>query len=497
MGNNRQHRQETLMKKKNILLIFADQFRTDCIHALGNEVIQTPALDALCRESVVFDRCLTPSPVCVPARYSMMTGQYPCRTGCSNNPHRGHYTGDGMYARLSAMGYYTCGIGKMHFPYETYALHGFDERHTQEELYRGCDDYYNYLLQKGYDRVYDIFGQRSEMYYIPQISQLPASDHPSAWVGDRSVEFIKKYKEDKPFFLMSSFIHPHPPFAPPAPWNKLYRDFLAVKPNLPYNYADLWTCYNIIQNRHKGLSVGVDLHLLSQIINHYYACISFVDFQIGRIVGALKEKGIYEDTLIIFTADHGELLGDFNCFGKRSMLDAACRVPLLVKMPGRAPGRRSDPVSLVDIEPTLLSWAGIEYDKDEFDGVDIFSERHEHVYSQYEKSSGGLFMVASERDKLVYSAYDDKYYYFDSFPETENKYGPKNPRCAELRGLLGDYIEKAFDTADDPAQVREKLDARIESCRRAPYAPAWQDQKTARGREEAAIPEGYRIYLKP
>ena len=228
MGNNRQHRQETLMKKKNILLIFADQFRTDCIHALGNEVIQTPALDALCRESVVFDRCLTPSPVCVPARYSMMTGQYPCRTGCSNNPHRGHYTGDGMYARLSAMGYYTCGIGKMHFPYETYALHGFDERHTQEELYRGCDDYYNYLLQKGYDRVYDIFGQRSEMYYIPQISQLPASDHPSAWVGDRSVEFIKSIRKTSPFSSCPP-LSTRTRLSPPAPWNKLYRDFLAVR----------------------------------------------------------------------------------------------------------------------------------------------------------------------------------------------------------------------------------------------------------------------------
>ena len=106
-------------------------------------------------------------------------------------------------------------------------------------------------------------------------------------------------------------------------------------------------------------------------------------------------------------------------------------------------------------------------------------------------------MVASEYDKLVYSAYDEKYYYFDSFPETENKYSQKNPRCAELSELLGDYIEKAFDPDDDPAMIREKLMSRIENCHRAPYVPAWQDQKTARAREEAAIPEGYRIYLKP
>lgn len=488
------------MKKKNILLIFTDQFRADCIGALGNPVIQTPALDALVSESQVFDRCYTPSPVCVPARYSMMTGQYPARTGSANNSQRGHYKGEGMYARLSANGYYTMGIGKMHFPSNRYDLHGFDQRHSQEEIIgknNTQDSYCNYLLEKGYTHVFDYNGQRSEMYYIPQISQLPAKDHPTAWIGDKSVEFIENHSGDKPFFLMSSFIHPHPPFSPPAPWNKLYRDFMPIEPNVPENYSDLLTCYNTIQNRYKGLSVGIDRHLVSQNINHYYACISFVDYQIGRIVAALKERGLYEDTLIIFTADHGELLGDYNCYGKRSMVDAACRIPMLIKQPGKAHARHSRPSSLVDIAPTLLSWAGIEYEASEFDGVDILSEQHEYVYSQYDKSEAGLYMIASEYDKLVYSKYDDKYYYFDSFPETENKYNPESKRCAELSSLLCDYIEKAHDPDADPAAVRAALDAKIKVCRERPYSPGWQDHQGGREREEAAIPEGYKIHLKP
>lgn len=485
------------MKNKNILLIFTDQLRADCIHATGNPVIQTPALDALAGESAVFERCYTPSPVCVPARYSMMTGLYPASTGCSNNQYKGHYEGDGMYARLSANGYHTMGIGKMHFPFKGYELHGFDERLSQEEFYNEKDSYGNYLLEKGYSNVFDYNGMRSEMYYIPQISQLPAAVHPTAWIGDRSVEFIKNYSEDKPFFLMSSFIHPHPPFAPPAPWNKLYRDFMVAEPNVPENCSDMLTCYNVMQNRYKGLSVGIDRHLLSQTINHYYACISFVDYQVGRIIGALKEKGIYEDTLIVFSADHGELLGDYNCYGKRSMVDAACRIPMFVRVPGREPERRTDPVSLVDIEPTLLGWAGIKSRAGEFDGIDILKDRHEYVYSQLEKSSGALYMIASECDKLVYSVYDGKYYYYDSFPETTNKYDPDNERCKELTNILNVYIEKAFDPADDPAAIREAVDAKMQRCRVTPYAPGWQDHPKARAREEAAIPEGYEIYLKP
>lgn len=484
------------MKKRNILLIFTDQFRADCIGALGNPVIQTPSLDALAGESTVFDRCYTPSPVCVPARYSMMTGQYPARTGCSNNQYKGSYTGDGMYARLSSGGYYTAGIGKMHFPSDAYASHGFECRLSQEEFLNERDSYGNYLLEKGYSNVFDYHGQRSEMYYIPQVSQLPAKDHPTAWIGDRSVEFIEDYDKENPFFLMSSFIHPHPPFAPPAPWNKLYRDFMAVEPNVPENPEDLLTCFNIMQNRYKGMSVGIDRHLLSQTINHYYACVSFVDYQIGRIIGALKEKGIYEDTLIIFTADHGELLGDYNCFGKRSMVDAAARIPLLVRIPRRAPARRSDPVSLVDIEPTLLGWAGISHGDGEFDGVNILEARHEYVYSQYETSSAALVMVASAHDKLAYSSYDDKYYYYDSFPETANKYRSDNPRCSELRGLLEGYLSKDSSSEEDPAEMRRSLDLKMRRAKETPYAPGWQDHQKARDREEAAIPEGYKIYLK-
>ncbi|HOP12224.1 MAG TPA: sulfatase-like hydrolase/transferase [Oscillospiraceae bacterium] len=483
------------MKPKNILLFFTDQMRADCIHELGNPVIQTPHLDELARESVVFDRCYTPSPVCVPARYSMMTGLYPAHTGCGENAHHGDYEGDGMYARLTANGYHTCGIGKMHFPFDPYGLHGYSERFSQEEFLEKDDTYGNDLLKKGYTNVFDYNGQRGEMYYIPQVSQLPAKDHPTAWIGDRSIDFIKNYSGDKPFFLMSSFIHPHPPFAPPAPWNKLYRKYQAVVPNVPEDSKNMLTWSNLTQNRYKGLSAGIDKHLVNQTINHYYACISFVDYQIGRIVAALKERGLYDDTLIVFTSDHGDFLGDYNCYGKRSMIDAAARVPLLIRVPGKSSEHRTDPVSLVDIEPTLLDWAGIRHKDGEFDGINIFKDRHDYIYSQYERGEIALYMIASDHDKLVYSVYDRKYYYYDSFPETANTYDPKNPRCAELRELLNAYIEMASKPAADPAEIRAMMDSRMELCRAIPYAAAPQDHKNAHNRELAAIPKEYTIDL--
>ena len=122
------------MKQKHILVLFTDQQRYDTIGALGNDRIQTPNLDALVRDSVAFEHCTTPSPVCVPARLSMLSGQYPARTGCNNNNAENNYDGEGFYARLTESGYQSCCVGKMHHLPDPYGPLGFEKRWTQEEL---------------------------------------------------------------------------------------------------------------------------------------------------------------------------------------------------------------------------------------------------------------------------------------------------------------------------------------------------------------------------
>ena len=133
----------------------------------------------------------------------------------------------------------------------------------------------------GYSWVLEPHGMRGEMYYIPQISCLPQEHHPSQWVGDRSIDFIRENSDsERPWYLFSGFIHPHPPLAPPNPWQKLYRAPLMPLPNVPADWESLLTHINRRQNRFKYRDQGIDRNLVRSMKAHYYACVSFIDFQV-------------------------------------------------------------------------------------------------------------------------------------------------------------------------------------------------------------------------
>ena len=411
-------------KQPNVLLLFTDQQRADTVGALGNPVIRTPHLDRLCAEGTAFTSAYSPSPVCVPARCSLHYGQYPARTGCYDNGFR--MPEDGRQSFMDALtdaGYRTHGIGKCHFTPDRDGLRGFQTRERQEELVPSPDDddYLKFLFDAGFDHICDPNGVRGEMYYVPQIAQMPARLHPTQWVGDRATAFIEgQARSDGPWMLFSSFIHPHPPFAPPNPWHKLYRAPGMPLPFVPQDVASLQTHINRFQNRYKYRDQGIDQNLLRCMKAHYYACISFIDYQVGRILGALEAAGQLDNTLILFTADHGELLGDYNCFGKRSMHDSCARVPLLARLPGRfAAGQVCNrPASLVDIMPTMLSAAGTDCRTHALDGEDLAEVAagacgREYVFSQFAKGGNAIYTAVSERWKLAYSAPDDQEYLFD------------------------------------------------------------------------------------
>jgi len=277
---------------------------------------------------------------------------------------------------LTDAGYRTHGIGKCHFSPDSHALRGFQSREKQEELVPSpdVDDYLKFLHGKGFSHVCDPHGVRGEMYYTPQVSQIPAEFHPTQWVGDRSIDFIESQARSRqPWMLFSSYVHPHPPFSPPNPWHKLYRAPLMPLPKVPQDAESLLTYINRHQNRYKYRDQGIDQNLLRSMKAYYYAAISFIDFQVGRLLDTLKKTGQLEDTLILYTSDHGEHLGDNNCFGKRSMHDPAARVPLIVSLPERFAGGNvcTRPASLVDIAPTILSAAGTDISTHELDGLDL------------------------------------------------------------------------------------------------------------------------------
>jgi choline-sulfatase len=455
------------MGKPNILLLFTDMQRFDTIHALGNPIIKTPNLDRLVREGTAFTCAYSPSPVCVPARCCMHYGQYPTRTGLTDNGIMPEHNHRSMADLLNDNGYVTQAIGKCHFTPDVHELRGFQKRLTQEEGISdpATDDYCKWLSSQNLD--YDEpHGTRGEMYYVPQVSLHDENTHPSSYIGSKSVEFIHEQKnQGKPWMLFSSFIHPHPPMAPPKPWHKLYRSPDMELPPIPDNCAALLTWINRHQNRYKYRDQGIDKNLLKQIIAYYYASISFVDFQVGRILSALEEDGILDNTMIIFSSDHGEYLGSFNCYGKRSMHDPSARIPLTIRYPERFEASKicAEPATLVDILPTVAASIGADVKDWVLDGVDLKqvidgTVKRKYVYSQFSGKETGIYMILSKKWKYFYSAGDDREFLFDrkNDPgETTNQ--ADNPKLNEMKEKLRhelliflqtDKSSDAVDTVD-------------------------------------------------
>jgi arylsulfatase len=445
----------------NILVLFTDMQRADTIGALGNPVIRTPSLDRLVAQGTAFTNCFSPSPVCVSARCCMHYGQYPQRTGLYSNGPMMDDNDASYVALLGRAGYRTHAIGKCHFTPERLALRGFQTRLTQEENISDpeTDDYSCYLRDHGFDYL-EPQGTRSEMYYIPQVSHLPAEAHPTQWVADRSLDFLRETRpSSQPWMLFSSFIHPHPPLAPPKPWHKLYRASLMPFPSVPPGSDELHTWVNRHQNRYKYRDQGLDANLVRLIKAYYYATISFVDYQIGRILDELEQRGQLDNTLVLFSSDHGEFLGDLNCFGKRSMHDAASRVPMLARYPGSfAAGHRcARATSLVDAFPTIAAAAGLDTRALDLDGEDLGAvasgeSDRQRVYSQFASEGRGIYMVVDQYWKYFYSAADDREFLFDRVTdphETRNRAGLSLCRDikAELKADLLGYLQRSGEEA--------------------------------------------------
>lgn len=496
------------MKQPNILILFTDMQRADTIAALGNPIIQTPHLDRLVHEGTAFTRCYTPSPVCIPARCCMHYGLYPQRTGLFVNGKMMNDNGRSYPQVLSKSGYNTAAIGKCHFTPDSLALRGFDRRITQEEqiAHYHEDDYRQWLLDKNLDPV-EAHGERGPMYYIPQPSRFSGEGHPTEWIGDRSRELIREFAgADNPWCLMSSFIHPHPPLTPPRGWTKLYPPHQMPAPHLPPHANGLLTHINHTQNRYKWRDNGMDLNLLRTIRAYYYATISFIDYQVGRILETLEDQGILDDTLILFASDHGEYLGDYNCFGKRSMHDASARVPLIARLPGHfAAGQVcAEPASLVDIMPTMLGAAGIE--SPDLDGCDLKkvadgTVKREYVFSQWGKGRNAIYLIASRDWKYIYSAGEQKEILFDRLKDPlESRNAAADAETFAIRCQLKETLLRYLYESGDMEAVEKsngQLSWKAQPELRQQYLARNPDEGLLYQDEPEGLPESIGPYTFP
>lgn len=351
------------MKRPNILLITTDQQRYDTIAAMGYDYMVTPNLDELAAEGCCYPNAYSSNPVCMAARHNIITGLPAKFHGFDDNyfedsPKVIPHDLPTFPQLLSDAGYDTIAIGKMHFqPCRRH--NGFTKMELMEEIPRHLqdDEYAQYLKENGYEKVQSIHGVRHLLYMLPQRSLVDEAHHGSSWVSERTVFHIKENAGKRPFFLWSSFIAPHPPFDVPEEWADLYKD--KTLPPLKESKTPI----SELAEGNKSIADYPDETYLRRARELYFASISFVDYNIGKIIRQLKEMGEYDNTLIIFTSDHGEMLGDHGTFQKFLPYDGSARIPFMIRYPERVRAGRMDMrfVDLNDILPTILDAAGVDY----------------------------------------------------------------------------------------------------------------------------------------
>lgn len=443
-------------KKPNIVLILTDQQRYDTIGILGNKKISTPNIDSLVENGVVFTRCYSASPECVPARISIKTGLYPWVSGSTSNKEGIPPSTTTIMKILLEHGYHTQAIGKMHFIPKREPF-GFKRMWLAEELAKvEEDDYMQFLVKNGYGYVEEPNGMRSYMYYIPQVSQLPKDMTSTAWIGRKSIEYIEEMSKEKlPFFLWIGFIKPHPPFDPPVPYNWMYEPTEMDEP-IVISDSDIeenYTYWNYKQNRYKWMESMRDVNFIKIQKAFYFGCISFIDEQIGLIIETLKRNKLLENTIIIFTSDHGEYLGDYWCFGKRGFQDCVARVPFVISWIGNLPKgeMRDGLVGHIDIMPTILQLCGIEFHDNKISGIGLLNQilkdnalKRSYFFGQYNRREKALYLCMDTQWKYIYDVAGKKeflYNYIEDPREIKNFAKDENYKKIKER-LKKSLIEK-------------------------------------------------------
>lgn len=404
--------------RPNVLVVMTDQQRFDTIASLGNDLVYTPNLDRLAARGVAFTQAYSCCPVCVPARYTLHSGCESPRTGIWSNEtwpdvHADVRRACGPYLpeTMRAAGYRTFGIGKFHTrPWD--APLGYEVHLRSEELYedpaqRSGDAYASWISREHpeFDFLEQLMGERTEMYYIPQLRPLPAELTVESWAANRAVEQLG-VQDGRPFFGMVSFIAPHPPLSPPVPYNRAYDPDRMPPPVVGDRVVDHLDQQIPLMN--YGVWADDVSDAQARVVKaRYYAEISHVDHCVGRVLDALDAREDAANTLVIFCSDHGDHLGDHAAWQKESFFEAACKVPLLVSWPARLDGGRTNGalVSLADVFATATSAAGVPENRDGIDLVGLCqgtATARETLVGAYGRPGTDHFKVMVRQDDWKY-----------------------------------------------------------------------------------------------
>jgi arylsulfatase A-like enzyme len=441
--------------KPNIVLITADQWRGDCLGCVGNRhPVMTPHMNQLAAEGVRFTRAYADCPVCMPQRVTLLTGQVASRFGLPHNFSQRSPVDvqSSLPARLAReAGYQTKGIGKMHLSPDR-ARMGF------EHVSLHPNDYVNWLEETPYAGMYRGHGLGGNEVY-PAVAPTPERFTHTHWIVDQAIRFLAERDPECPFFLWIVFESPHSPFDPPAPYDRMYDNFTI--PNPVYGDWAEGADYppDFIARRWTGKYDQLSAEMLLESRRRYYGQVSYIDYQLGRFFGELRSRGMYEDTAILFDADHGEHLGDHGIFGKTTFLRGSGDVPLLMRVPQWVPLAHpaleiETPVLTADLHPTILELAGLSPPPSGADGRSLLpwlkagSGEARVICGEHGHGSGTAFSTDGQF-KYIYYARGGIEHLFDVVNDPDDlhnlSHSPDHEIHLErLKAALIDYLER-FD----------------------------------------------------
>jgi choline-sulfatase len=456
----------------NILFIVADQLAASFLPAYGHRLVKTPHLDGLAQNGVVFENFYTPSPLCAPARASLMSGLLPSNHGVYDNaaefassiPTFAHY--------LRLKGYRTCLSGKMHFVGPD-QLHGFEERLTTDI----------YPADFGWTPDWSKPQQRIDWWYhnmtsvkqagIAEITNQLEYDDEVAFLAIRQIYDYARYGAGEPFCLVVSFTHPHDPYAARSRFWNLYRDEEVDMPEIPaVPYAKLDPHSRRLYDACAVADYEITEADTRSSRHGYYANISYVDSLIGKLLETLRTCELAGNTIVAVTSDHGDFLGERGLWYKMSFLEHSARVPLIVSGEGHVrPRRIHEPATLCDLLPTFcdIASAGTMSLAGPVDGRSLYplltgaaENGDAAAMGEYlaEAAMAPMYMLRQGRWKFIHSEPDpDQLFDLKSDPrELRNLAGEREhqERVASFRSIL----EARFDAAATKREVMESQAAR-------------------------------------
>lgn len=349
----------------NVLFIISDDLTDTALSCYGNTVCQTPNIDAIAKQGVRFTKAYCQGTYCGPSRASLMSGYYPHAIKMLGYKTPRPMIGDRMMwpEFFRQHGYYTARVSKLFHMGVPGGIeqggHGEDDQRCWTERYNSQGPEWKaagqgWTLEGNPDRTVPVKGGNTFVVVEADGDDLAHSDGRTA---EKAAELIKKHSQ-RPFFMGVGFVRPHVPFVAPK---KYYKSFPYDSMKLPEKLAGDWDDIPAAGINYKtSKNMKMDLEQQRKAVGGYYASVSYMDAQVGKVMKALEESGVADRTIVIFTSDHGYHLGEHDFWAKVSLHDESARVPLIISVPGKQPAVCDSLVELLDLYPTMANLCGFK-----------------------------------------------------------------------------------------------------------------------------------------